>query len=716
MNVKGILRGLRLAAKLDELHQQAPPESEGKTLSHSALFLSGRPVGSTGTGADAYDASWVAYSAIRRIAQYGAAVPLLFLSDPDDPDSTVPPTHPVRRMFERPNPYFSTGEFMQWLYTMLNLRGEFFIAYDDPMRPTRMYQYTDPLNWQDVQDEGELVGWVYRRGAIEKRWLPEEIINHRLIDPSRPYRGQPPLRAALVPFETEQGASELTRDVVRRGGEKAMLFEPTADTTPEQREQLIADLRGRRTNNRVGRDIILPGVLKPVDPKFVEDELDMLRVAELQPKKIAAVYGIPLSLMGYEDVDKYATFEGRKRMFYEDTMIPMANGIESAFDRAFNESGLRSAYRVYVRFDWSAVDALQDKLGDKFRDAGQAHKDGLPWSVLNDRFELGLDTSKIPGADTVLVSSTQIPIDALLDEWADGGPEPMQDPEANAPPAEDDPAEDDPAARGLTNAIIRKRARNVRDMVQRNMRILRAEQDMAKEWRAALQPLIAKAQRAVAKVGDDPGAVESALSPVFKGLGDKLGNLATKYHRAAALEGEESIVELVEGKMDNAQREAYRKAHQWRPEVSALIKARHNRVVGMSDDIFRDVVAACERAVIDGEELAEVQHVVRRRFHSAPGGINRATTIARTEVGTAYNTARFAEVKGQGFKRHQWLTNADELVRGPEDEYNHQQCHEQIVKVGEQFPNGLTYPQEDGGDAGNVINCRCLTIPVLEDR
>jgi uncharacterized protein with gpF-like domain len=74
-------------------------------------------------------------------------------------------------------------------------------------------------------------------------------------------------------------------------------------------------------------------------------------------------------------------------------------------------------------------------------------------------------------------------------------------------------------------------------------------------------------------------------------------------------------------------------------------------------------------------------------------------------------------MKGQGFKRHKWQTNGDELVRGndPNDRFNHAICHDKDVAIGDPFPCGLTYPMEDGGEAGNVINCRCEAIPFLED-
>jgi hypothetical protein len=38
----------------------------------------------------------------------------------------------------------------------------------------------------------------------------------------------------------------------------------------------------------------------------------------------------------------------------------------------------------------------------------------------------------------------------------------------------------------------------------------------------------------------------------------------------------------------------------------------------------------------------------------------------------------------------------------------------QVVAVNSSFSNGLDYPGDQKGDAGDVINCRCTLLPVIE--
>jgi uncharacterized protein with gpF-like domain len=114
---------------------------------------------------------------------------------------------------------------------------------------------------------------------------------------------------------------------------------------------------------------------------------------------------------------------------------------------------------------------------------------------------------------------------------------------------------------------------------------------------------------------------------------------------------------------------------------------------------------------MEGASSSEVLNVIAERLGSGPGGGNRAVTIARTEIGTAYSVSRDAEMKAQGFDRHQWLTAGDDLVR--DGEFSHTSCDNEVRMIGELFPCGLAFPMAPGGEAGNVINCRCETIPLV---
>jgi len=312
------------------------------TFDHSSLFLGGHSLTLGQHNIDnAYSNSWVAYACIARLASDASGVPLLFLNDPTDPDSAVPDMHPTRSLFRNPSPYFSQSELIKWIVTLLNMRGEFFVPFDNLIRPAMMIPQTDPNHWKNVVDGLDLVRWDYQHQGNTMVRNPDE--------------GQAPLQAAAKPYGIELGSDKLTLNIVQRGGEKAILFEDTKDATPQQLETAAASLRARRRGNAtVPTDSILPNGLKPIDPRFGDDETAVLEAGANQPDKICAVYGVPKSMLGFGTEEKYSNAQVKKRMYFENTLVPMLTGISDAFDRMFVSGVLGKRYNCHIRFDWAS--------------------------------------------------------------------------------------------------------------------------------------------------------------------------------------------------------------------------------------------------------------------------------------------------------------------------------------------------------------------------
>jgi SPP1 gp7 family putative phage head morphogenesis protein len=106
--------------------------------------------------------------------------------------------------------------------------------------------------------------------------------------------------------------------------------------------------------------------------------------------------------------------------------------------------------------------------------------------------------------------------------------------------------------------------------------------------------------------------------------------------------------------------------------------------------------------------LAESLDVVNGKLNTLD---SRADRIARTETIKANNGARVREMQANEIERHQWLSSRDRAVRD-----THKSLDGTIVKVGEPFKSGLTFPGDRSADAREVVNCRCSTIPILKKR
>ena len=145
-----------------------------------------------------------------------------------------------------------------------------------------------------------------------------------------------------------------------------------------------------------------------------------------------------------------------------------------------------------------------------------------------------------------------------------------------------------------------------------------------------------------------------------------------------------------------------------------FLEYRINKIENVTATQKLGIEKEISSAIENGWTVDETADALRERWKIAQ---NRAPTIARTEMAGAINDSRIAGFKDVGIQRHEWLTSKDMDVRGndPNDKYDHLQCEAEVQPFGQLFRCGLTMPHDPGGEAGNVINCRCITLPVFED-
>lgn len=680
----------------------------------------------------AYQNSATAYACIRRKALDVASAPMLFRRGPEDDAAEVERNHPIRALWSKPLPWFSREQVLQFMVTFLEMRGECFLDFDDPMRPREMVPYYDPSCWKHTKNEqGRLIGWSYTREAHVMQRLPSDVLHHRYVSPTEPYRGQSPLLAAAKDYAIETGLASLNANIIERGGERGILYEVDPNFTPEQRKQADAFLQGRRTmlQNKVPRDVLLPTGVKVIDPRFLEEDMAIFAQLPKSEERICNVYGVPNSLLSGKD-DNYATFRGRLKIYWSSTLVPLIRGLESTFDLYFGQ-----LFGVYVRFDLSRIEALKDNIAERAAVAVQLKGTNLPWRQIEAVVGLGVDVDEIPEADDVLVNGLLYPARKLFEEAENPAPPPPPPAAPVAPgqpPAPNEPTDDDDAPTGpakppgkatragpppgLTNRAIQERARDPREVLTRTRRLAKMERELKSAWRGSMGKW---KHDAVAKVEDaSPAEAVEILRSLQRPVSNEMVKLIKPYHLRAAREGVTSIL-LIAGKAQWSDQQTMAdadlpplsdKAREW-------VAKRENRIRDMGKRLFRDVVDSVQEAVLNGATSAELGRLVAQRFDVS--GV-RAATIARTEVGTAYNTSRFFEMGEQGFEKHIWVTAEDELVRGndPGDEFDHAQCDGEVRLLNGDdgpFPCGLYYPMEEGGEAGNTINCRCEARPYVDE-
>jgi hypothetical protein len=155
------------------------------------------------------------------------------------------------------------------------------------------------------------------------------------------------------------------------------------------------------------------------------------------------------------------------------------------------------------------------------------------------------------------------------------------------------------------------------------------------------------------------------------------------------------------------------------PWVSEYLNAVGNRLVRLPDEVYALIVAEIERGLREGLSVDDVSATVDTLL-TATGSErwpNRARTVARTETIGAVNAGLFraaqldAQARGDVAPFKLWLATDDTRTRP-----THRDAEGQRTLLSEPFVVGtarLMFPGDPRGPAGEVINCRCVLIPVV---
>lgn len=139
--------------------------------------------------------------------------------------------------------------------------------------------------------------------------------------------------------------------------------------------------------------------------------------------------------------------------------------------------------------------------------------------------------------------------------------------------------------------------------------------------------------------------------------------------------------------------------------ASTYLRAARNRLVGVADDVWRDV----QEQLVLGHEAGEHPHGVAARVRAVAGVSRvRSLVIARTEVHAAHEAGSYEQALWVDPHAHkEWLGTSDDRTRP-----THRTANGQRVEVGTPFLVGtalLRYPGDPLGQPQETINCRCST-------
>lgn len=523
----------------------------------------------------------------------------------------------------------------------------------------------------------------------------------------------------------------------RNGMPNLVLKPPAAGTggatgTPEKREQVRERWESSFPNSRRGIGVSPPGWdVQELGANRKDMEWSQMR-SLVREMGLASVGLVPF-LAGVLDKANYANAREQKFVYWRGTQTRMLSAFE---DKINNDLLPKLGVKDIKLFPkWEMVRAAADDVQQKSETARTWFGLGISKKVINESLEMGWDPDDIEDYEQAYLPINFVPASMAGQTIYTPSNDPLvQDP--NAPPAEQTPPAK-PKAVVIRQAhllklapapIVDERASEARRISHWRLHVVRLRvletpvEALFRAWAESLENkvldrvksisglhIVETARRSARAAGGVAvlDAIEVAVNPTVDSLLLDLADATrallgrmTPRIRAGLLAGGGDVA------IDSGVEFTFN-PNDFR--IAAKLVEGQLRVRGITTTIRE----ALREELSTGLGLGESASTIANRVMDVMGATkSRAVMIARTEMGIAYSNGRFVGMKQASITRHEWLSARDDRVR---DDHAPGTGDDGIaVDVGTPFPHsGLLYPLDPAGAPGQVINCRCTTIPVV---
>lgn len=684
-----------------------------------------RPTGSFGLGEpapmdsraqmEAYR-SWV-YSAANKISSNLAWI----LSDntrlfrrKGPKDMKEVETHDILNLLDRVNDNMTRYDLFELLGLHLELVGEAFWwkIKNKAGKPVEIWPWINPSYMNVVPGKDEFIkGYIYIDPGTGQSipFSPDEIVHFKYTNPSNPYRGISPVKAAEISIASDRQANKWNWTFFKNGGRPLLVLSVPGTLTQEQYNRVVTQWENRHqgTDNAHKLAVIESGNgSEKTEVKEIgirQKDMDFIEQRKMNKEEIYEIFGIPKGMMS-GDVNR-STSQEHQAFFMENTIIPKVRKILSVM----NEFLVRDFGNDGMFFDFDDPSPKNVERDIKYYESGIQNG----WLTPNEVRKLeNLETVKDKGADDLYIPNNLTPIATSkgTSKGRDFHLKKMGQSESEI-------------VYNITKNEVEKSKKNI----EKKSKMFKGMDEQQKEniWREKIlrtnedeegmtKMLIKEFKR------QEQSVLESVSTKSYKQISfnfdikkesDRLKGMFEPFVRIIINKyGEQALTSLLpDVQFSDGTERVKRYLNQ---EGLKFAKAVNKTTKEAIKDELRKGVEA-------GEGITKLKNRIKLVFKQATS--IRAERIARTEVSRASNMAtEEGWIQSGVVSKKEWLTALDERV-----------CpycapmHGKIIKLGRDFfKKGSSFK----GDAQKPLNfgysdvtapplhvsCRCTLIPVIE--
>lgn len=281
-------------------------------------------------------------------------------------------THPLRKLFRRPNPSMDESTFKAFCIIYAAIGGNAYIYRRRGVggRTVELWPFSDgnitPLPGRNA-DEGLVRGYEYWVGGKKQGVFdPTDIIHWRwLPDPEQPWRGIGALVAAAREVDQDSEATRylfqlLKNDAIPR---VVVTLAQGDDINDDKTDRLMREWNSRHGGEQRGTAAFIEHGMAVEKLSFDLQELAFGALKSVPEARIASNFRTPPIIAGLNvglEQATYSNYQEARVSWTQDTLVKLWSSFEAAIDMAFIDE-----YKddVIVQHDTSEVAALKELEG-----------------------------------------------------------------------------------------------------------------------------------------------------------------------------------------------------------------------------------------------------------------------------------------------------------------------------------------------------------------
>lgn len=612
----------------------------------------------------------------------------------------VPPNNKYQMLLEKPNPYMDGFLFKEAMITNIMLDGNVWDLYEPTItNPSSIWvARKNHMEAKINKSTGRIEYWIYHAGIGKALEIEhDELTQVKLYNPNDPVYGQAPLEVGGIALKSDYKASVYNE----RFFDNASVPSGVLSTDRNLSDKIFMRVKDQfqqrhKGYENAGKIAVLEAGLTYDRTALTQEEMQFLDGRKYNREIVMQILGMKNVVISVTDNVNHATAKEQRKEWWQDTNLPLMRLIASGLNGSLF---LKTPY--IALWDTANVEALQEDYNDKIKSAKDLFYMGVSFNECNERLQLGFKNT--PERDIGYVPVNIMPVGDTGDEDLEDLPEPDLD---------EDKGEDVRLLSYERSQITKQAEWEIRAEVAWKA-VNRKLIPLEKQFTSKTKKLFFEIRKKILKQLLGKSVKQLTPEELIRWIDDYNQNaeiaLLERYStplitQSVVVGGTSVISDLGLGGSFNLTD----------PAVTDYLNTKQFKIKSISHTAFEKVRSSIVKGVENGEDLNKIANRIKTATNV---NINRAKTIARTEIVGASNFGRNTQMRKTGFKEKQWFTAQDEKVRGnkPKDKCNHVVMNGQKTAMNDIWDTpcgGLRYPGDYSGSPANVINCRCIEVVV----